>query len=640
MLRIPRALPDEAQQAVEPPKPAPDYTLGSVLNRHFDVEFHAARRLLPVEAALLFFRHPALYRASGGTYPLTRKDWFWAVVSMLWGPESGAKKVFLKHPWAEQMAEACSAEKYVAMSGCASSGKSDFMAMWAIVNFISEPEACKCFVTSTSLKEAKGRVWGSIHDYWNGCVISLPGKVIDSEGLIRPIAAQGEKPSQRSGIELIAGAPSKEKDALGKLIGFKQKRVIMLADELSELSPAILEACYGNLVSNVDMTFTFRDTKTLADDGKSPRFWRSPLSGFQLIAASNFKSFVDPFGVFSTPKTSWRDVTVETTSWRMANGGLALRFSGLKSPNFDQDYDKWPIYGRKLLAQHDTQGRNSSTFWRFCHSFPAPMGVEDVVYSQQELLQGGAFDRVVWSDKRAVRLAALDPSFTSGGDRCMVHIGTLGWTTDGKRVLQLDETHHLREDVTDSRPFDRQILDQYKAICVSRGISRECAAFDATGAGISFGTLITEVWGEGLLAVKFGGAASKRMCASGETLKEADKLYANRVSELWFQGKEFLRSEQLKGVTVSLGDEMCQRKFKLQKGAETRMQVMPKGEMKAEGLKSPDEADAYFILIELAIARFDFLPEGMEGSARKKEQEESPALQYDSVYQDEIGSFE
>ena len=47
---------------------------------------------------------------------------------------------------------------------------------------------------------------------------------------------------ERAGLSLIAAEKSKTREAVGKFIGIKQKRVFLIADELSELSEAILQS--------------------------------------------------------------------------------------------------------------------------------------------------------------------------------------------------------------------------------------------------------------------------------------------------------------------------------------------------------------------------------------------------------------
>ena len=92
---------------------------------------------------------------------------FKRIVAGLW-PEDGPKP-FVFHPWAERMLEAACANKYLAVAGCASIGKADFYAVWAIVNFIAGPYDTMVLVISTSLKDSRKRIWGSNPRLLAGC---------------------------------------------------------------------------------------------------------------------------------------------------------------------------------------------------------------------------------------------------------------------------------------------------------------------------------------------------------------------------------------------------------------------------------------------------------------------------------------
>jgi hypothetical protein len=49
----------------------------------------------------------------------------------------------------------------------------------------------------------------------------------------------GVRGSEKCGIELIPGEKKREKEATGKIIGIKNKSVILIADELPELPPLL-----------------------------------------------------------------------------------------------------------------------------------------------------------------------------------------------------------------------------------------------------------------------------------------------------------------------------------------------------------------------------------------------------------------
>lgn len=536
-----------------------------------------------LQAALAMFLSPELSGSLG------KADFFWVIVGILWGER--APKHFVRHPWAEKMADEACKEKYLAVSGCGSSGKTDFFAVWALVNWLAAPLDTKILVTSTSLKESRKRIWGSVREYYLHASVALPGKLLDSIGQIRCDSGTGSQlASDKAGIELVAGEKSKEKEAVGKLIGIKRSRVFLIADELPELPESILEAAYGNLSLN---------------------------PSFQLIGIGNFKSTLDAFGIFSAPAAGWKAVTVESEEWQTRRG-KCIRLDGMKSPNILLGEDVWPIYGSRQLAEHMKEGENTAQFWRMCRSFPAPEGMAEYIYCEAELIAGDVFESAKWQGNR-IRLAALDPAFTNGGDRPMLVFGWLGTETSGRRILAYDRFVRLQEDVriTDV-PFDFQIARAFQRECLAEGVHPDNAAFDATGAGISFGSIVAHEWSPRVLPVQFGGAASERMVSPTDprTGKEA---YVNRVSELWYQGREFVRAGQIRGVSTELAKELTSRKYETRKDGGTRIVVEPKKEMKQRLGYSPDLADASMVLLELARDRHGFNPVGFGTGLKERE---------------------
>lgn len=508
---------------------------------------------------------------------LGRAGHFRNIVSMLW--HKGTPKPFVWHPWAEKMLEAACENKYLAVAGCGSSGKTEFFAVWSIVNFLCAPKNTMVLVTSTSLKEARKRIWGAIRDYWQA-IPGLPGKLVDSIGQIRLDDGSGEnKFSDRCGISLVAGEKKKEKEAIGKLIGMKNERVILIADELPELSEAIIEAAVSNLSLN-------------------------PY--FQLVGIGNPASYYDAFGVFAKPKLGWQSITPEDTDWETEKG-WCIRFDGEKSPNI--------IAGKKLYPWMITQdtiddarmkmGENSLSYWRMYRGFWCPSGEEQSIYSEADIVKYRADAPVVWKEK-PTRIAALDPAFTNGGDRCILYFGYVGTDDNNMKVIMFDKFEHLREDVTlKDEPRTNQIVRQFRQRCEAEGVHPKHAAFDASGAGGPFGDVVATLWSPQVLRVQFGGAASDLPVSLSD--RTASKLrYVNRVTEIWFSGRELMRTGQLKGVNSDLAREMCARRYETRKDVSLRMCAESKQDMKMRTGKSPDIADAAFILIDLCRHRFGF----------------------------------
>jgi hypothetical protein len=519
-------------------------------------------------------------KESGG---MGKAEHFKRIVQVLWGP--GSPKHFVWHPWAIEGLEELCREEYVGLAGCGSSGKTDLSAMWAIVNYSCAPAWTLTFVTSTTLKDARLRIWGSILEYWRAAP-GLPGVIVESAGQIRYDDGRGNNPfSDRVGIHLIAGEKKFEKEKIGKMIGMKQKRVFLIADELPELTEAILHAAYDNMSLN-------------------------PY--FQMVASGNPKSYYDPFGLFCEPAEGWGSITVDDKKWRTKRG-VVVHFDALHSPNWLAQEDIYPIISvKKIQDALDNSDPNSVGFWRMFRGFWCPTGSEQNIYSEADMIRFKSGDKPIWGTEAPIKVSALDPGFTNGGDRSAVYLAFYGRDVDGRMVIWFYKRVILEEDVTKKDvPRNYQIVQKWKELCEKEDILPYHAAFDSTN--IPFADIVAKEWDSKVLPVAFGGAPSDMRVSAFSDEVGTDK-YCNRVSELWFAGHEFLRNFQLKGVDSELAKELTSRSYETRKaGDNLKMLVESKVDMKLRISKSPDLADAAMIVVDLCRTRLGAIPGGEAG---------------------------
>ena len=505
--------------------------------------------------------------------PGARVHLFWRIADILWNGEERPQPLFARHPWAEQMIIAASKEKYLAIGGSASSGKSYTMAGWAIVNWLAAPDRTLILVTSTTLREARKRIWGAVITLLTA-VPGLPIKIRDSIGSANYIDSNGVI-YDRAGLSLIAAEKSKTREATAKLIGIKQERIMLVADELSELSHSIIQTSISNLSSNPRLT---------------------------IVAMSNPCSRFDAFGDWSEPKKGWDSIIPERDmGWRTKYNGAYIRFDAEMSPNLFTDDDPYPWLPTKKRIDEAKQnlGETSRGYMRMYRAVFFDSDEAEGVYGENELMRGGALQNTEL--RNTVQLAALDPAFTNGGDRTMLRFGELGYDDRGQYVIQFKDSVLLHEDETNKAvPRTYQIVKQLRAECLKRGVSPENVAIDATGAGAPFCDVVAADWSPEILRVSFGGKASDRRVSMNNPTPCYD-LYANRVSEIWFAGKELIRCGQLKGIDQELAREMTARQYDTSKGGDgLKMRVEPKMDFKKRTGYSPDGADAAFLLIDLA----------------------------------------
>jgi len=505
-----------------------------------------------------------------------REYYFWRLCDELFNHEDLPEPLMVKHPWAEEMISAVIRNKYLAIGGAASSGKSHTMAAWGILNWLAAPRDTLVLLTSTTLREARKRIWGSVISMLS-VIEGAPIKIRDSIGNAAYVNEQGNL-IERAGLSLIAAEKSKTREAVGKFIGIKQKRVILICDELSELSEAILQAGLSNLSKN---------------------------PSFSLCGMSNPNSRFDAFGVWSEPKDGWESVDPNIDdSWKTKWGGKYVRFDAERSPNViaGETIYPWLPTIEKLAEDKALLGPESRGYMRMVRAVFFDSDETEGIYGEAELAQSGAMREVSWAGT-PTPIAGLDPAFTNGGDRTILYTGKVGYDQTGQYCVGLEEAIHLNDDATNKAvPRTYQIVRQIKEECGKRKISPENVAVDATGAGAPFCDVLAGEWSDQILRVSFGGKASdKRVSANSKMIGQ--ELYVNRVSELWFVGKELVRTKQLFGISADLAQEITGRNYDMVKGGTLRMKIESKPDFKARFGRSPDLADAAFLCLDLARQR-------------------------------------
>jgi hypothetical protein len=527
------------------------------------------------------------------------------VVDMIWNRPDSPKK-FVWTDWAEEMFRAACENKYLAVAGCASSGKSHNFAVWGIVNYMAAPQQTLVLATSTTLREARGRIWKSISSYW-AAVPGLPGKMVDSVGRIRGIhESDPNEYWDGTGVLLVPSEKKSEREAVGKLVGIKAPRVILIADELPELPESLLHAAYSNLSAN---------------------------AGFQLIALGNPASHFDAFGIFCEPKEGWGTVSEADYEWETRKG-KCIRFNAELGKNYQLGRQVYPFLQSKETIDdiREMYGERSLPYYRMVRAFWAPVGTTNGIYVEADIIRGPASQRAIFTGP-TTRVAGLDPSFTAGGDRTIAYFGTIG-PCDGRTVLQLDEWVAIKEDAFSKEiPRSQQIARSFIAECRKRGILPHCAGLDATGGGGPFADMLAVEWGtSSFFRVNFGGAATMRRMSAIDEGPAKDR-YTNRMSEIWHVGKELIRSGQLRNIGPDLAREMVGRTYETTKSGGVKIKVESKTDYRSRTGHSPDIADAAFVLIDLCRERF-----GLSGNERfevnktRHKAFKEQMMQWDSVY--------
>jgi len=508
--------------------------------------------------------------------PKAKEYYFWRIADLLWNKDDLPEHMFVRHPWADKIVHECINNKYLAIGGAASSGKSHTLAGYGIISWLAAPRDTLVLLTSTTLREARKRVWGSVISLLS-VIDGAPINIRDSIGSANYVDEKGTT-FDRAGLSLIAAEKSRTREAIGKFIGLKQKHVILIGDELGELSPAIQQAALANL-------------------SKNPRF--------EFKGASNPSSRFDAFGNWSTPKDDWDSVTPEVDDeWVTKWGGKYIRLDGERSPNVLAGHTLYPFLPTIEKIEEDKLllGETSRAYYRMVRAVFFDSDENEGIYGESEMVKAGAMTAMEFSGPTTL-IAGIDPAFTNGGDRTVMYTARVGTFTNGQFGIKFGEYLTLNDDSTNKAiPRTYQIVHKIRDTCLRLGIKPEDIAIDSTGAGSPFCDVLAGEWSNQFLRVQFGGKASERRVSMNSQLT-GEELYSNRVSELWFVGKEFMRTGQICGVGLDLAKEMCSRRYDMVKSGTLRVKVETKAELKQRSGQSPDVADAAFIALDLARQR-------------------------------------
>ena len=517
-------------------------------------------------------------------------SWHFKKIAMALWPEDRADggPKFIWNSWADRMLRKACTNRYLAVAGSGGFGKSEFFAIWLIVNFLCDPANTMCLATSMTVSVSKKKLWGKVITFWVPLEeIGFPGKLVDSLHIIRYVDDSGVPiKGDMAGIALVVGERKKEKEAVGRLLGIHQERVIFVADDLTELSEAVTEAAIYNMSRG--------------------------CSYFQFVGIANPYSYFDPFGKFAAPKDGWQSITVEDDEWDTERG-ICLHFDALKNPRIMEGDDRlvWMDTKEAIDREIEIHGGNSASFWRMYRGFWCPTGVTELIYTEIEVVNAGADQPVLqgeWLDPfKTTKVCFLDPAFTSDGDRTVCYFGTYGKVKGGLNVLQYDDFIIFKDDVTNKAATrSQQVIYWWRALCESRGVTPRNAGFDCTGAGGPFGDLIDILWSKEVYRVNFAGSASEDKAVSAYDSTPCKERYYNKVTQLWYSPKEAMRTGQIRGLHPDAIRELCMRKQSQKSEAQVLIRAESKRDMMLRTEHSPDIADAVVGLYDLCCERLSF----------------------------------
>ena len=482
--------------------------------------------------------------------------------------------IYGKHYWVAKRFKAWCSHGFQTWIGPGAVAKSTDAGVIALLHWLSAPDRTTVIVCSTTKDMLEKRIFGEIVKYYKK-IPNAPGEYKRSNYAI----TLGDENS-KNGIFGIAILKGTVKEAMGNIVGIHYAYNVLIIDEMQATRAAAVEA-----VNN------------LSASGEE----------FKFLGMGNPESSLDPLGRYSIPVGGWETISPDTHDfWETRYGGCYF-FDGYKSPAIVEPNGekKYPY----LLSQKEIDqakiwyGEDSPQFWSQRRGFFPPEGIEKTVFSEALLANKGAYNKSVWGTSYTP-IAGLDPSFSTGGDRCVLYFARVGNDVSGLFVIEFTDMIVIKPKVSLHETITEQITTQVYDECHSRGVTADLLGVDCSGTQVSLADALQKRFGASPYRVQFGGKASDRNISILENVP-GNKRYYNRVTELWYTLFQYVSFGQVKGMSSDLATELCSRRL----GDKVfPVQIESKTVMKTRTNSSPDIADAAVIVAAVAKEVLQYMP--------------------------------
>ena len=480
--------------------------------------------------------------------------------------------------------------RVISVIGHASAAKTHTFGHIAAASYIADPENSIITLTSTHLPGLRKRLWADTVSAVRTAMIApgVPGGVTfdvrNHDMTIRPAGSKEDKYT----IEGIA--TDRGQDAVEKIQGtHSRKRRYVIIDEAQGTPSAIFEAA-ANLMTDPD---------------------------FRMAQLANPTRRYSEFGTWCEPETGWGNIDPDVDQfWETKRGGICIRLDGLKSANIKHGKTVFPFLIRQdyLDSVAKAFGEGSPRWWTFVRGWFAPEGLFGVIFPSSILNR--AEKKLVYNFQ-PTRIASLDPAF-EGGDQCVLAIAEYGEANNSRFAMNLVASIPIKVSVTDkSEPLDYLIAGEVKRVCQKYEVKSENFILDVTGAGRGVAAILEKEWGADINRCNFGGGATERRLKKADA-ENCTELFDRFVSELWWAGRAWMEEGLVGSLNEdfkTLRDQLVARQYETVKDKKIRIET--KREMKERLGYSPDEADAFVMLVELLRRKGGVAgsaPDGLAGS--------------------------
>lgn len=503
-----------------------------------------------------------------------------------------------EHRWSKLALQSIVENEVTVFMGASDCNKTYSGSKFVLMDWWAQPDKTLWMISSTELRGAELRVWGTLKQLFNRGREKhpeLPGSILESKHCITTEEISNDNRKARLLTKGLVFIPCKSNGkwvGMGAYAGVKggslNARLGHFGDEVAAMQPSFLDA-YSNWY------------------GKE---------NFRGIMSGNPFDLEDCLCRAAEPEEgwgSWKD-TEKTQTWRSKfYDAFVVAFDGRDSPNLDFPETeptkfKYLIGRKKLKAVAKTHGTDSWQWASQCTGKPRPGSMMRRVITRQLCEEFRAFDDVVWADGKTTKVAACDAAYGGiGGDDCIAGHIEFGLDVDGRQVIACHPPVTVPVSIKKKDLPEHQIARFMKEYCDEHGIPYANFFFDARSTmAITFAKFMsTEV-----NVVDFGGPSTERPVSLDTFIWDGDEekkrlqlcneLYSKFVTELWYTIHYVVLSSQMRRLPKEVAEEGYKREWKYVKG--NRIEVETKADMKLRTGHSPD--------------RFDWLVTAVEGARR------------------------
>lgn len=481
----------------------------------------------------------------------------------------------------------------ILLMGGASVSKSFSAGVWLMLDWLRDVEHTTVRVVGPSENHLKDNLFTHLVTLHQSASIPLPGIIGD---LFIGLSTKARK-SSIAGVVIPLG-----KAGSGKLQGTKRTprkkphpvfgpltRLRIFIDELEKVPPGIFR----------DLDNTFANLEE--------------IEGFKVAGAFNPENPGGPVGQRCEPIGGWeKNFDIETSEkWKSARGWDVIRLDPLKCENVTQGKIIYPGLQTKEGLERlilNAGGMNAPSYYTFARGCFPPQGTSFSIISSTAL--HGVQGEFIYQE-RPNKIASVDVAL-EGSNAPKVAVGRFGLAVGVKHPA--DHAHpNGREEIFSKPQWGLQMdqlfsLPSAETVRMSANIKHQCqqlgvdpgwVLLDRTGNGAGVHDLLMTTWSPEVRGVNYSESATELKIFQEDT-KNCLEEYARVDSEMWFALQRWLEFKLVRiSPVVDTERLFAQLTGRLYMPGKVR-KVEGKRDYKSRGNESPDEADAFTLLLHCA----------------------------------------